>query len=1095
MHYIESMKRHKALVVCVLGILIVSTFGVLAILPSHATSAKAAGGRGASLPYVEYEAEAASTNATVIGPDRTYLNMPSEASGREAVKLSAQGQYVEFTLTQPANAIDLRYSIPDSSDGAGLTAPLSLYINGTYSQALTLTSKYSWVYGAYPYPNTPSAGSAHHFFDESRALLGSTLAAGTKVRLQVDAADTAAWYVIDLADFYAVPAAYTQPASGYISITSAPYNADPTGGRDATQAIQNAVNAASSSGQGVWIPAGTFTVTSHITLNNVTVRGAGPWYSILHGNGVGMYGNGGSSNTSIQLYDFAIFGETITRIESAVDSGVGGSYGNGSVIQNLWIEHTKAGIWIDGPSNGLQIVGVTVRDTFADGIHLDGNVNGSTVKQSMVRNTGDDALALWSNGSSDQNDTFAFNTVQLPILANGIGIYGGSNNSVTDNIVADTVNTGGGVSVANAFGAVALGGTTTVARNTLLRTGSFDRNKGLGLKQDGAVWLFALDSSITGAISVTDNEIDDSTYAAIHFLGANGNSITNATFSNDTIKTAGTYAIQEEAPGSASFSAVTATGLGLGGQYNCGTNFTITQGSGNSGWSDVHCGSTTITPTPTSTPQPVPPGTQVLAINAGGGTAGGFVADTGYNQGSTAADTSTQITTSRVSEPVPQAVWQTVRWNSAFTYTIPGLTPGATYTVALDWADLTFQGAGQRQFNVAINGKGVLSNFDVTATVGYKTALQKQFAVAANGSGQIVIAFTRGSADNPFINGIEIWGSSNGTPTPTPTATSTPTPTNTPTPTPTPSPGAPVIAINAGGGTSGNFVADTDYDQGHTASDTSTAINTSGVSNPAPQAVYQTARWNSTFTYTIPGLKAGASYTVRLDWADLTFQGAGQRQFNVAINGRQVLSNFDVTATAGYKKALAEQFAATANGSGQIVIAFTQGAADNPFINGIEIWAGTLVGTQVTAINAGGGATGNFVADTGYNQGHTASDTSTAINTSGVSNPAPQAVYQTARWNSAFTYTLTGLTPGASYTLKLDWAELTFQGAGQRQFNVAINGNGVLSNFDVTATGGYKTAVQKQFTVTANSSGQVVIAFSKGTADNPFISGIELYTA
>jgi hypothetical protein len=40
----------------------------------------------------------------------------------------------------------------------------------------------------------------------------------------------------------------------------------------------------------------------------------------------------------------------------------------------------------------------------------------------------------------------------------------------------------------------------------------------------------------------------------------------------------------------------------------------------------------------------------------------------------------------------------------------------------------------------------------------------------------------------------------------------------------------------------------------------------------------------------------------------------------------------------------------------------------------------------------------------------------------------------------------------------------------------------------------YKTALQKQFSVTANSNGQVVIAFTQGGADNPFISGIELYT-
>jgi hypothetical protein len=226
----------------------------------------------------------------------------------------------------------------------------------------------------------------------------------------------------------------------------------------------------------------------------------------------------------------------------------------------------------------------------------------------------------------------------------------------------------------------------------------------------------------------------------------------------------------------------------------------------------------------------------------------------------------------------------------------------------------------------------------------------------------------------------------------------------------------------------------------------------------------------------------------------------------VAINGATVLSNFDVYAQVGYKKALQKQFSVTANSSGQIVIAFTQGGADNPFVSGIEIWkpgSGTTptptttsnTGALVTAIDAGGGAAGSFVADTGFNQGNQYSDTSTSITTSGVSNPAPQGVWQSCRWYSSFTYTLTGLTAGKAYTLKLDWAELTWTAAGQRKFNVAINGSTVLSGFDVYATGGYKTAVQKQFSVTANSSGQIVIAFTQGGADNPFISGIELYTA
>ena len=145
-------------------------------------------------------------------------------------------------------------------------------------------------------------------------------------------------------------------------------------------------------------------------------------------------------------------------------------------------------------------------------------------------------------------------------------------------------------------------------------------------------------------------------------------------------------------------------------------------------------------------------------------------------------------------------------------------------------------------------------------------------------------------------------------------------------------------AIDAGGTGSGTFVADIDNKEGHQFSSLSSPIDTRRVGNPPPQVVYQTCRWNSAFTYTIPGLKAGAAYTLRLDWAELSFQAPGLRQFNVAVNGNTVLRNFDVYAEAGYKKALAKQFTVKANSSGQIVISFTRGSADNPFINGLEVY-------------------------------------------------------------------------------------------------------------------------------------------------------------
>src|SRR5258708_37116815 len=60
------------------------------------------------------------------------------------------------------------------------------------------------------------------------------------------------------------------------------------------------------------------------------------------------------------------------------------------------------------------------------------------------------------------------------------------------------------------------------------------------------------------------------------------------------------------------------------------------------------------------------------------------------------------------------------------------------------------------------------------ATVFRSQALSRSFTTTANGSGQIVIAFTQGGADNPFIGGIEILSTNAATPIPS-TATATPT--------------------------------------------------------------------------------------------------------------------------------------------------------------------------------------------------------------------------------------------------------------------------------------------------------------------------------
>jgi hypothetical protein len=290
----------------------------------------------------------------------------------------------------------------------------------------------------------------------------------------------------------------------------------------------------------------------------------------------------------------------------------------------------------------------------------------------------------------------------------------------------------------------------------------------------------------------------------------------------------------------------------------------------------------------------------------------------------------------------------------------------------------------------------------------------------------------------------------------------------------------------------GNFAADEDFNgTGLPNGPVNVPIDTSGVSNAAPQAVYQSFR-NNDPTYVIPNLTPGASYHVRLDFAELIANGEGQRVFNVSINGTQVLTNFDPFKAAGDKmfKAVAEDFIATATDGGQITITFTT-VVGNSRISGIEITPAPR-GTQSVFISAGDpNSVGNFSADKDFTGGALNGIPNQPIDTSGVTNPAPQQVYDWFR-NSDPTYTIPNLTPGAAYHVRLDFAEIVANGPGQRVFNVGINGNQVLSNFDIFATaGGMNKAVAEDFTAFADANGQITITLTT-VIGNSRISGIEV---
>ena len=575
-------------------------------------------GRGADLGFLEQEAETATNTGTVIGPDTSAYTLAAEASGRSAVRLTGVGQYVQFVLPRAANALTLRYSIPDAPDGGGIDAPISLLINGHHVASPVLTSQYAWLYNLYPFSNDPNAAPTHldwwltecscvpsattpeptfatpfrpnHFYDEQRILLKQTYSAGTTVRFQMPESSPAAWMVIDLMDSQLVAPPAHQPA-GSLSVTS--FGADKTGAADSSDAFDAAVAAGQAQHRTVWIPAGEFQVNRHIVLpNNLVITGAGSWYSIITGHetpavdpdgsagmtGPGIYGryaaDGGSRN--VHISSFAIEGPITSRVDEDQTNGIGGSLGGGSTISGMYIDHTKAGMWFDGPFSGLTISNNMIVNQLADGINLHSGVSHVLVQNNVIRNTGDDALAMWSEVTADHDNRFDHNTIQTPVLANGIAIYGGRDNAVSNNLVADPIREGSALQIGSRFDAVPFTGSLTFDQNTTVRAGSLELNWNIGL---GALWIYALQSTINANITISNSSFLDSTYNAIMLVSDFGvkdlYSISNVHFKNIKVDGTGTSVLDARSAGSATFQNVVARNVGAVGINNCGSfNFT-----------------------------------------------------------------------------------------------------------------------------------------------------------------------------------------------------------------------------------------------------------------------------------------------------------------------------------------------------------------------------------------------------------------------------------------------------------------------------------------------------------------------------------------
>ena len=509
---------------------------------------------GATIPWTTYEAENMKTNGTILGPKYEPYQVETESSGQKCVKLNAKGQFVEFTSSVTANSMVIRYSLPDKNEGNGLNATLSIYKNGTLVGHHAISSRYSWLYGKYPFTNNPNAGDPRNFYNEIR-ISNISIKKGDVIKIQKDdrKPNEAAYCIIDLVDLENIAPALKAPVNS-LSVTDKNFlGSDFTD--DYTEAFRNCIAEAVKTGKSVWIPPGTFKITGDIVVPaNLAIQGAGMWYSILAGDDM-LYTNatkrvrikGNGSN--IHLSDFAIMGKLNYRSDSEPNDGIVGSYGTNSTISRIWIEHTKVGMWIENSSK-LHINDCRMRNTIADGINFCVGMNQSTIENCTARGTGDDCFAIWPTVYDKQLFAPGYNlvthcTAQLPFLANGSAIYGGDSNKI-ENCLFKDISQGSAILISTTFPTESkdksinnnFSGTTVIADCDIKTSGGFDHE----WDWRGAVEICIDKRSISG-IEISNLNIENSLSNGISVIAKNENEkvgfLSNATLKNINISSYG----------------------------------------------------------------------------------------------------------------------------------------------------------------------------------------------------------------------------------------------------------------------------------------------------------------------------------------------------------------------------------------------------------------------------------------------------------------------------------------------------------------------------------------------------------------------------
>lgn len=499
--------------------------GVVALVPALVPSAVAADDQyGATVPYTRYEAEEASrSDGTTLERSDDLESTAIEASGQSYVALNDKNSSVDFAASAAANALDLRFTLPDHTSGR-----VDVRVNNETVATLDLSSESAWQYvgGSSVYDESGAGLRARFRFDEVHTLLGRQVQKGDHIQI-VKIGDDQNSYGIDFIELEQAAPAIERP-EGAVSI--ADYNnARPGDGVADDAALAAAMDAAANTAsKTVYIPAGTWEFSGKIGISHpgLTFQGAGLWYTNIfftsdQAKGGGIVFNHGASNET--LTDFAMSSNLKSRYnQEAQYKGFSGEAGDDTRVANVWVEHFECGFWmgdyVDASQmlyiNGMVIENARIRNNLADGVNFAQGTKDSTVRNSSVRGNGDDGLASWSSIDTyshsearvAEGNSFIGNTVELGWRASGIGIFGGKSHVIKDNLIVNNFS-GAGIRLNTVFDGHNFDLNTdqgiTIAHNKLVRSGTTDDFYG---KTRGAIDFQEAKGEIRN-VTVSDNLI------------------------------------------------------------------------------------------------------------------------------------------------------------------------------------------------------------------------------------------------------------------------------------------------------------------------------------------------------------------------------------------------------------------------------------------------------------------------------------------------------------------------------------------------------------------------------------------------------------